>query len=262
MKVLVVMTAVLLLLTSCVKEERTDCPCYLTLNFDKVIAERIYGEAVTTLTPCEHGNTDRKLIVLSDYEKVGYETKVRRKNVRVSVVCGYKNNIFGEDCLLTAEDMQADPVMAYAGSTLCDADCAEMEVTLHKQYCRISFLYDGMESGEEFPNRVRVSAECNGMNLYDLMPLTGGFSAEAAYDPSGELCLILPRQNRNAISVDVMSVDDELLYRMDLGLAFSSVGYDWTKEDLDDVSIRIDYSKPEIEMEIIPWETYYETFDI
>jgi len=258
-----VLTAIaVFLLAGCVKEERTGCPCYLTLNLDEVIADREFSEAVATLTPCVNGNTGRDLLALHEYEKVGYEKKVRKDLVNISVICGHRNGVFEDDCILFAENTQSDPIMAYAESKLCDAETAEADVRLHKQYCRMQFKPEGLEEGEEYPYRLRVRAECNGLKLYDLMPVEGVFSAEAVSGIVGEMSVDIPRQKRNSMKLDIVGPAGDVVHTVNLGAALSNAGYDWRKEDLDDVIVRIDYAKAEFEIGIIPWETYYETVDI
>lgn len=258
----VVAAAVFLLITGCVLEERTDCPCYLTLNLDSAIRDGAYTEAVMTLSPCADGSTCRELIDMSAYEGAGYEKKVMRDKVSVSVVCGFKSSVFDEDSFHIPENTQADPIMAYAENLFCDEETETADVILHKQYCRITFVHDSAWAGEDFPCRLRVHAECNGMMLDNLAPVRGDYVADATAGSDGRLSLTLPRQMRNDMGLDIVDLDGEVVYSIDLGKAFSSASYDWGKEDLDDVRIKIDYSNAEVEIEIIQWEKYYETVDI
>lgn len=254
----------LFLLAGCVKEERGDCPCYLTLNLDAVVEEGKFSEAVTTLTPSMDRGTDRDLVNLEKYETSGYEKKVRRELVSVSVICGQKNALFcDEDCLRFEVYAQADPIMAYAGNVLCDSDRATADVVLHKQYCRICFLKEGTDSGEEYPYRMRVTAAYNGMNIYDLSPVEGVFIADAVTGDSGNPSVVIPRQKGSSVlRLDIMSLDGVVQCSIDLGVYFSRMAYDWEKEDLDDVDLKIDYTKAQVEIGIIPWEANYETIDI
>ncbi|MCQ2181874.1 MAG: hypothetical protein MJY89_00495 [Bacteroidales bacterium] len=252
----------LCLLAGCVKEERKDCPCYLTLDLDAVIREREFSEAVTSFSPCMNGPVDRDLIILREYEEVGYEKMVMREMVSVSVVCGQKDAVFDGDCLRVTKNAQADPVMAYAENVLCDAERVKAEVTLHKQYCRINFLRNGVDPGEKYPYGMRVTAACNAMNIYDLTPVEGLFIADAIVGDDGNPYVVLPRQKQNALRLDIMDIDGRVLHSIDLGEVFREMSYDWGKEDLDDVNLKIDYTKAEVEIGIVPWETNYETIDI
>jgi len=259
---LVIPGMILALLSGCVKEERGACPCYLTLNLDAVIERGEYADAVATLSPCIDGGTDRSLLNLCEYGECGYEKKVKKDMVSISVVCGHENAVFSEDCIRISDNTQADPIMAYAENVLCESEKQTAYVQLHKQYCHIRFIQDGTDSGSKVHYGSRVVAGCNGMRLYDLSPVEGIFMAEAVSGEGGVQSLMIPRQKRSELSLDILNADGEVIDVVDLGAAFSKAGYDWGKEDLDDISIRIDYAKSEFEIMVIPWKTNYESIDM
>ena len=253
-----------LLAASCVKEERTDCPCFLTLDLDKVISDSDYSEAVATLGPCTDRTIDQKRIALMDYEGVGYEKKVPKETVRISVVCGFKNGNFRDDCYLVPENQQSDPIMAFAESRRCSRERESAEVELHKQYCRIKFKFLGIGEDEEIPYDLRIRADCNGIGLYDLQPIEGAYTATALKSNSGELTMILPRQKSGAVALDLVDAGGDVVHVMDVGARMDLLGYDWTKADLDDVSIEIDFCSATMNVGILPWDINYdyETIDI
>lgn len=246
----------------CVKEERSACPCYLTFNLDRVIGEGGFDEAVATLGPCSDRALEQERIALWEYEGTGYEKKVLKDVVRASMVCGFKNGIFRNDCYLVPKSLQSDPIMAYALSMRCMGEREEVNVELHKQYCRIHFSFAGVEARAEFPYELRVRADCNGFNLYDLSPVEGEYTAMALETNSGDLSVVLPRQKSNELALDLLDFKAELAYVVDLGSMLEKRGYDWTKTDLDDVEVEIDYAMTEFIVEIIPWERKYEKIDI
>ena len=254
--------AVCLLLPGCVKEDRTGCPCYLTLNFDGVIANDGYVEAVTTLTPCSDRKQEQEKIDIWDYEGVGYEKKVVKDLVRASVVCGFKNGSFREDSYIVPKSVQCDPIMAFAFTKRCEGERENAVVELHKQFCRIHFKFVGLESRSEYPYELRVRADCCGLSLYDLQPVEGEYTAIAVETNSGDLSVVLPRQKVSAVSLDLLDTDAEVAQTVDLGARMEAMAYDWTKADLDDIVVEIDYALANVETEIIPWDTTYETIDI
>jgi len=262
MRRLVIPGMILALLSGCVKEERGACPCYLTLDLEAVIERGEYADAVATLSPCIDGGTDRNLLDLCEYGEYGYEKKVMKDMVSISVVCGQGNAVFSGDCMRIPLNSQADPIMAYAENVLCESEKRTAYVKLHKQYCHMRFIQEGEDSWSQGTYRSRVVAECNGMNLYDLSPVEGVFMAEVVSGEGGVQSLLIPRQKKSALRLDILNADGEAINVVDLGTAFSKAGYDWGKEDLDDISIRIDYAKAEFEIIVIPWDTNYETIDI
>lgn len=253
---------VCLLPLGCVKEDRMGCPCYLTLNFDRVITEDGYFEAVTTLTPCSDRAQDQEKINIWDYEGVGYEKKVVKDQVRASVVCGFKNGSFRDDSYIVPKSVQCDPIMAFALSKRCEGERETAEVELHKQFCRIHFRFVGLGSRSEYPYELRVRADCCGLRLFDLQPVEGEYTAIAVETNSGDLSVVLPRQKVNAVALDLLDAKAQVAQTVDLGARMEAMGYDWAKADLDDIVVEIDYTLANVETEIIPWDTTYETIDI
>ena len=72
--------------------------------------------------------------------------------------------------------------------------------------------------------------------------------------------LLLRQSSDSSLFLDVLlpagdsEADWELQYTVSLSDAMAAVYYDWTKEDLDDVSLRVDYARAEVTVEISEWE--------
>lgn len=253
-----------LLCTSCVKEERGDCPCYLILDFDELIGQGRYNEAIATFSP----STDRPLyqqkISIVEYEGRGYEIRVPKEMVKTSVVCGFKNVNFTGDRITVPYNEQSDPVMAFGAERIITGERDTLLVTLHKQYCNVDFMISGLDTRVEFPYELRISAECNGLGLPDLSPLTGGFSAMAIEDETQNLSIRVPRQQRNILSMEVLDKRDGHVYSTNLGEMLDDLNYDWNKPDLDDIVLIVDFVQMSVEVELVPWDMNcdYETIDI
>lgn len=254
----------LFLCTSCVKEERGDCPCYLTLDFDEVIREGLYEEAVATLGPCSDKMLEQRRISLEDYEGTGYEIKVPRDLIQASVVCGFKNvNFSGAEASVPINE-QADPIMAFGLERVFDNERETVNVVLHKQFCRIHFTISGLETRTEFPYELCIKALCNGLKLHDLSPVEGAFCAMALEDESKNLSVLVPRQKRNVMSMEFIDKIDGHVQTVNIGEKLEQMGYDWTKADLDDVSINVDFVQMSVQVAIVPWvyDYGYETIEI
>ena len=253
-----------LLCASCVKEERGDCPCYLILDFDELIDQGAYSEAIATLSP----STDRVLyqqkISIGEYEGRGYEIRVPKDVVKASVICGFKNVNFAGDRITVPYNEQSDPVMAFGVERVVTGERDTLQVALHKQFCNVDFRISGLDTRTEFPYELRVCAECNGLRLPDLSPLAGGFSAMAVEDDTQNLSLRVPRQQRNIMSMEVLDKRDGHIYSVNLGEMLDDLNYDWNKADLDDIELIVDFVQMTIEVVLVPWDKNndYETIDI
>lgn len=253
-----------LLCASCVKEERGNCPCYLILDFDELIGQGAYVEAIATLSPSTDRSLYQQKISIGEYEGRGYEIRVPKDLVKASVICGFKNVNFTGDRITVPYNQQSDPVMAFGVERNITGERDTLQVALHKQFCRMDFRISDLDTREEFPYELRVSAECNGLSLPDLTPLTGGFSAMAIEDETQNLSIRVPRQQRNILSMEVLDKRDGHIYSVNLGETLDDLNYDWNKADLDDIVLVVDFVQMSVEVVLVPWdENYdYETIDI
>lgn len=256
--------ASLLLCASCVKEERGECPCYLILDFDELIGQGAYSEAVATLSPSTDKVLDQRKICIGEYEGRGYEIKVPKDLVRTSVICGFKNGNFTEDMVVVPYNEQSDPVMAFCAERSFKDERDTVQVTLHKQFCNVGFKISGLDTRTEFPYELRVSAECSGLRLHDLSPVPGGFSAMAVEDETRNLSIRVPRQRRNVMSMEMLDRKDGHVHTVNLGEMLDDLNYDWTKADLDDITLVVDFVQMSVRVVLVPWDKNYdyETIDI
>lgn len=244
------------ILSSCtVKEERTGCPCLLNLDLDQVIETGNYEEAVTTLVPTPEGVRERELIELSPYMGIGYEVSVPRKVINTSVVCGVGQEFFSESSV----NAGTAPVMAFAEAVRCREDRETVEVMLHKQYCRVTLLPEGFDSASEYPFRVRLDASTGALDLCSLEPCGEPFSAMFGDD----LTINVPRQADGApLILDMLADGPEPVFSVDLSAKLAAAGYDWSAEDLADVSVKVDFARMTCSVAVLPWDENSEYMQI
>lgn len=244
------------ILSSCtVKEERSDCPCLLNFDLDEVIESGTYAEAVTTLGPSSEGVRERELLEISPYKGIGYEVSVPRKLINTSVVCGVGPELFSGESV----NAGTSPVMAFARAVHCREDREIVVVRLHKQYCRVTLQPEGFGSAEEYPFKVRLNASTGSLGLYGLEPCGEPFSAMF----QDNLTINVPRQAEGAkLTVDMFGEEPEPVFTVDLSAKLEAAGYDWTEEDLADVSVRIDFARMTCSVVVLPWEENSEYMQI
>lgn len=256
MRTLYLTAVVAVFLSSCtVKEERSGCPCLLNLDLDEVIDDGRYAEAVTTVGPSPEGMHDRKLLDIIPYKGVGYEVSVPRKAINTSVVCGVEPEFFSSSSVVVG----TAPVMAFASLVPCKGDRECVVVRLHKQYCRVTLQPEGLQSASEYPFRVRLDAPTESLDLYGLEPCGNPFTAMFQDD----LTVNVPRQAVDAsLTLDMLGDDSKPVFSIDLSAKLAAAGYDWTEEDLADISVKLDYSRMTCSVVILPWEENSEYMQI
>ena len=272
----------MLLLSSCsVKEDRSGCPCWMTVDLSDVAESRWkspevqscteYQEITKSLESRQHiaesvlmrlrGNSDEDAVeyeyqmteaVRADAGTLEYE--VPRGAVGVSAVAlgreipgqaGYD----GDEIRIPVGE-QMDSLYGFfkiyhtrCESVLCDVD-------LHKEFCTVSFTLG--KDGYTSPYDIEVWGNVAGVSVWDLMPVQGDFRY-APVHKNGVYQVRVPRQEDNSLEM-VMLDDDDIVDSLPLGEYIARSGYDWTAEDLADVNVALDLEMQQVMITVSGWD--------
>ncbi len=278
-RVVPVLLAVLQLLITCpscsVKENRDACPCRLELEFSGEDAMRCREGIILTLlgvSGAAEGYALRDTVVDETAEdKVVWVSDVPKGKMIVA-------SVWPDDIRLEPDIHTWQMVSITAGKdcpmlwTCCKEISLEKEsvrqnMTLSKNYCHLILRVEDT-SGEPFPFRMEVRGNVCGYNLDGTLQ-SGKFVAEVKnvgdadeQSDSGtvEGYINLPRQNDNSLCLDIIS-EDEKVRTFALGNYIEDSGYDWSSENLKDITMTIDYARTSICFHIGTWEKY-EHFEV
>ena len=144
-------------------------------------------------------------------------------------------------------------------SVLCD-------VELHKEFCTVSFTLG--EDGYSSPYDIEVWGNVAGVSAWDLMPVLGEFRY-APMQENGVYQVRVPRQVDNSLELVMLEIPDQVGYdgeragddgervvvdRLPLGEYIARSGYDWTAEDLADVSVALDLEMQQVMITVSGWD--------
>lgn len=240
-----------------VKEDRTECPVYVTVLTDRFVQKSL-DEGVVSFAADRP--IHREQILFLQYIRQGYEHACPRDYARVSVLSGLDQGELGGETLTFPPGRQADLVWAYATSFSAWADEYVVDAEPHKQYCLIRFLFDGSPTApDDYPWHFRLLADCSGLDLYTLEPIPGAYSSIVEPDALGEWYGVLPRQHGNTMKLEVILPDAQdpaggsTEYVIDLGAAFEKQGYDWSAEDLRDIEIQVGFAQVGVTLTVQEW---------
>lgn len=249
-----------LVITACsIKEERMDCPCWLNLNYDSIIHTFDYKTALVTVIGNEVVCQENVEII--PLEGVGNEYQVpRRLNIATCAV-GHENLWWHQDTLSVPTGLDWGKVYVDSQEVDCTSDLAHVDFNVHKEYCQINFILVGLNDASKYPFDIRVRANCNALRMRDRKPISGKYTSYAQPENTAELFRVhVPRQENNEMTVDLLykKADhkyekNDLVKTYDIGEALDSVGYNWDKEDLDDLYITIDFVLGTFSVRILPW---------
>lgn len=152
---------------------------------------------------------------------------------------------FGKECDPLYVSSAAELVMA--GEYLRD------EVVPHRQHCVMTLVVTGLPQDRMRDLLIGVSSSTAGMRLDDLSPVQGEFLAIRYPDESGYLSFTLPRQGFGDLRANLYD-NGRVAASYDLTALLDSLGYDWTADDLQDITLEFSVSSASASIIMGPWE--------
>ena len=235
-KGLAALAGLLLLLSCSVKEDRTLCPCALSIEL------RDLPGPVTVLfvdtAPPEIYTARQDTVML---------VQAPKGTIRLMAVCGAR--LEPEENLQIPFGFDCPSVYLYSElvNTLCDS--TRVAVQLNKHFCTLSLTFDGPEGwGEPFWAQIR--GRVNGLDR-EGRPTDGDFSCRL----DAGLTARLPRQDPDAELWLDITMPDHVVRTFALGTDMLQAGYDWTAPDLEDLPLRIQLSVTELILQTGLWKT-------
>lgn len=251
---ILVWTVGMLLCAACsVKEDRESCPCRLLLDFSGVDTSVVMSADLSVTAP---GGLVFEGEVDSGRFDVEYEIAVPREMLWVNAYAG------DGDCYVQGEGVvipygePAPEVYLYASQVDARCEWLRRRVEMRKEFCIVTIQVN--EEGG-FPFCLVVDGCVDGYGL-DGSPRTGTFRTEASGDVDGGFRVTVPRQVDASLALSVENEKGESKV-FAIGEYIVASGYDWTKPDLDDVTLWLDYSRTQVTIRIAGWDKEY-TYDV
>lgn len=255
-------SAVVLLLSCSIKEDRSDCPCLLRLEFPAEDVQAGRGRAILDVRD-DSGFSYSDTLSLDKIDGA-YELRVPRTGVHVNLWSEEASGFVGDNGLVIPFGDDCPYVRMFSSSVDTDCETCTETVRLVKNYCRLTVMMD--ESDMDWPFELNVCGNIDGYGI-DGSPRQGVFShylvPSAGADPGAsqetELVreLSLPRQTDSSLRLSVME-NFTALKTFALGNYISQCGYDWTAADLQDIVVRIDYACTKLSISVGAWEHSYD----
>lgn len=229
-----------------VLEDRTQCPSRLHLDLSDSANMGCDSLMLMVSSPLfRRSEVVGKEDFVSDYVMVVPDRNGVYVNALDNAVAGYdRDGAFripqGEEC-----------PEAYMFSSWCDTSEEEAGeyVRLRKNYCGVS-LHFTSENADVY--EMEVYGEICGYSITG-EPERGNFTFKPEF-PDGTFCYFrLPRQVDASLRMGISAPDGSERY-FALGNYIEESGYDWGKEDLDDIVININYASTSVTISINGWK--------
>ena len=229
-----------LFLTSCIKEDRSFCPCVLVISTEKTAD----SSAVFSVY------LSRGEEMLADSLDAGnvYEKAVSRGFLYATVSSGDGGTFepgkgivipFGSDC---------PPVFLWSRPVKAVGETVSRNAVLRKNYCKVRMRLVPGGGSVSFVIRGGIA----GFDL-DGNPFEGPFECIPQRTEDGFLEFILPRQKDNSLLMEVSSGGIHLR-TFALGEILARAGYSWKDKDLKDISMEVSCSANVLISDFSVWE--------
>lgn len=231
-----------------IKEDRTMCPCSLILDFTDVDTMVIKSLSIRAI--CEGKVLIDDVINASDFDKP-YMTEVPRCCPLVNVWAGDDERL-GENGVVIPFGCDCPPIYMYSFVADAMGETYVERIDMHKNHCRLTIKVEGVE---QVPYSFTVFGNVDGYGL-DGEPSAGDFSCVTYPDAQGGSQLLLPRQVDSSLLLEVDDGTSEAKI-FAIGQHITSSGYDWKADDLEDVTVILDYCVTYVQILIQRWDKEY-----
>ena len=246
---------VFLFLSCSVKEDRTECPCFLTLDLGGVEAVALMQQGLDSLVVGVVSGTDF-------YEEMGFALRdivqeyylaVPKSKVDVMVACGVGRAGLSSGGFSIPEGDECPPVYLLSDSFMADTGEMRRTVTLHRNYCVLSVSMKTSFNAPARPYLIYLEGNVSGCSM-DGTPAEGFFSCFSS-PSSGGLChLNIPRQGDGSLMLEVHFQDSGEIRSFPVGEYILESGYDWSAPDLEDIQVEMDFSRSGLTFNISGWK--------
>lgn len=261
-RVLYILLAVLPLV-SCVKQDRSDCPCYLLFSHGGFDAAGFDGNVQVDVFdgPAYQDGGSHSVSELIEDEP---DIEVRRGLMDVCCIGGIDRMYREVDTrLLITKGEQCDAVYAFCDFLVdTNRERAQVNGTLNKQFAVINVTLVMPEP--DVRHILRYTGNSVGFDVRSLKPVGGEFRYLSYGSDDDKYSVRIPRQLDNSLFVEifretVIGVPSEIegfekVSSINIGRFITDgLGYDWSAESLSDIDIVIDYVGCTVSVKIKDW---------
>ena len=242
-----------MVLTGCVKERRSLCPCLLHLDFSKLDTSVVSDARVNIIGPGGYVYDESLGAEYFDDEVI---IRVPQGDCMLCVYSGEQGLAVPDKGLYIPYGKDCPPVYMSASHLNTECEQYKKEVALWKNYCQLSIC---VEDAEHFPFGLSVRGCVSGYGANGL-PVYGDFLYEVKEFAAEFWTMSIPRQIDNSMLLEVNDGTD-VLKTFALGEYLYASGYEWDAGDLEDITVGIDYTRTKLTISVLGWDEAYE-FDV
>lgn len=235
-----------------IKEDRSGAPCYLTFHLDDADPDDVYLTSVIIVR--QSGiNVLRDTISIEEHIPSGYGIEVPKRWSHSAALAGNVYVRVKEDSIYVDEGRNFDRLWIHRNWLDCNWDTEHDYVSFCKEHTVVNIKPRVPVAGY-YPYDMRLRSTTCGVSLVDKIPLVGRFMAFASRNRDGTLTAVLPRQDSDDLVLDIVRPDGKIEVSFQLGKMIAATGFDWTAENLNDITLTIDYASMDLSVKIESWD--------
>lgn len=248
--------AACILLASCtVKEDRTVCPSWVTVRSNGYVCNGVSSESLRITFSSDNDVAAEGTASWQDFIGGKFVIQVPRKHVFFCGLTGYDESHRDNDCITVPEGLQFDRVFGFYDEQFLIEEERTFEEPVNKHHAVLILSVVGYNK-VKYPFVVKLVSNTDGIMLYRKEGHAGRFAYTMNEGDDGKYRCVLPRQCDGSLCLCLFRSSGEEVTTIPVGEQLAQSGYDWAKDDLDDIPVILDFSKNEILIEVNDWETY------
>ena len=227
-----------------VKEDREKCPCRLMLDFSGVDTSVV--KSVKICAESADGLVFSDSLSAADFDK-GYIRDIDKEFLQFSVWSGHAAGLqipYGCEC---------PPLYMHCFEADARGEEFRENVAMKKNHCRLTVLINGRE---DMPYSLTFRGNVDGYGS-DGQPSDGMFSCVAYPDGEGGSQVVIPRQTDSSLLLDVEDKSVSISRTFAVGEYILASGYDWAADQLEDVTVVLDYYLTDMKIIYKGWDKEY-----
>lgn len=245
-KALVSMVSAFIVAGCSVKERRDECPCRLLLDFSEVDASVIWSADLLVMTQGGVVYAEEVGIPVPDGP---IQVDVPRTDLSVNAYAGHAVDAVPGVGMMIPYGEQAPELYIHSSVVDTRKEMSVEKIVMRKEHCVVSVE---VSDREDFPFTLEVAGNVCGYDVNGL-PVQGKFMCGVDGNPVDGFRVVVPRQLDSSLELIVRD-GTEVAKTFVLGEYLESSGYDWTKENLEDVTVWLDYSLTYVVLAVQGWD--------
>lgn len=230
------------------KEDRDGCPCHLIIGLEQAVGNGNAGIFIFQ----DGDKTLADNVEPSEYPE-GYCSDVRRAPATITVIQGLSEGIVNGEEFIIRDGNDADQMFLHNETLQCGSETVRTSADLHKNWSTLEICLITEEDSLD----IDINGGICGIDLRTGKPIKGAFRCKARLLDSNfaVYSVNLPRQNNSEDEIYIsVKKESREMYAGDISKAIAEAGFDWSKPDLDDIRLRLDYVSATFSIEIAGWD--------